>query len=239
MQLNADFGTLVRRVHLKGLINEAAIHFTKDGKAHCQAVDITNTIFVDCEETVSEKGGEDHSLGLGTLSLIAKYVAGGDSNIKMEIKDEWTHLRKQGAGSIKLLSMEPELVPTRPADTVDTESFFTDDTVEITLDAQIVANFLEHQAMVDSPSVVFTVAGKNGRTTINGNEQAAQQYSVPFGKAGSAPPETIRVEIYSNFLVAVFREIDFTQEAKLHITPEYPVVIIQPGVVWALTPMMV
>ena len=238
MQLNANFGTLVRRVHLKGLVNEAAIDFTKDGVAHCQAVDITNTIFIDCEETVSDEDSEKHSIGLGPLSLVAKYTA-GDSSVKMEVKDKWAHLRKQGSGSIKILSIEPELVPTRPADSVDVESFFTDDTVEINLDAQIVTNFLEHQAMVDSPSIVFTIAAKTGRATINGNEQAAQQYSVPFGKANKAPAETVRVEIYSNFLVAVFRELDFAHEATLHITAEYPVVITQPGVVWALTPMMV
>lgn len=238
LQLNTAFGDLIRQVHLKGLINEAAINFT-DGEAHCQAVDITNTVFVDCKKLVSEKNGETYLLGLAPLSLITKYTAGADSNIKMDIKGDWVHLRKKGSGSVKLLSMLAELVPTRPAEEVNTKLFFNDDTVVEDINSQIVANFLEHQDMINSPSVVFTIAEKTGRVTINSNEQADQQFSVSFGKVDIPPKETIHIEVYSNFLVAIFKEIDFSEEAKLYITVDFPVVITQPGVLWALTPMMV
>jgi hypothetical protein len=229
--LNAKFASFLRKMHLKGIINEVAIDFYKEGHAHCQAVDITNTVFIDAEVEVGTT--EDTSLGLGPLSMLCKYVEGAETTVA--VKDNWVVFRKGSKGTVKILSMKPELIPTRPAQSVDITQFDADPAVEIQLEAGAVDNFFDHQSLVGGPSVVLSV--EKGRVFLQSPHQAAQQFKVAFGKA-PASVAAFSVELYSDFFVAVLREIDWAGQASLKASPEFPVVITQDTVLWAITPVI-
>ena len=231
IELSEKFSAFLKQVHMGGLINEAVINFKKDGSASCQAVDLTNTVFVD--SVIDNSGAkEEYSIGLGNLATICKYIDG--PGVSVQIENEWAIFKKKGKGSIKTLSLQPSLVPTSPQEPIDSDEFLNqENALSIKINKEEVENFLEHFSLIGGPSVV--VSTENKRVSISSNEQSPQQFNVKFGVASSA--DKVSVEVYSDFFVAVLKQINWNEELFIFIKNDYPFIISQPDVVWAVTPI--
>lgn len=232
------FGTLLKRVHLGGVINECVLTVQK-GWGFVQAVDMSNSVFLSCKEQV--KGIDDISIGFGNLSTLTTFLS--DSNeVELSIDEKFLSLKRPGRGRIKVLLIEEGQVPTdvRGNKTDAAETIVGLTKVSAPLKEKVVADLVSYIMMVNCNSVFFRTKGDT--VYIDNGVKEEQQFSMRIGKTQSGKTsEDLVVEVYSQYLLSVLRNLLWgeKEEPSILLGEKCPVVIMQNKTnLWALTPIM-
>lgn len=230
---------LLDRVHLKGVNEECALSI-KNKVGTVRAIDMSNSIFLSCREPLGSV--EDIEIGLGKLSILTKYLEGG-GDVVWNVSDKWLTLKRPGRGEIKTLLIEEGRVSTAlQSDERNPEKRMLDLTpIEIPVNEMDVTNLLEYLALINCASTVFTVSTK-GQVSVGSNKTAEQQFSMRLGRvmdAATLPEEDLSVEVYSQYLIAVLKNLVWGNETPaLLLGKDAPLIISQnDNNIWALTPI--
>lgn len=232
--------SLLKRVHLRGMVEECLLE-VKAGMGSINAVDMSNSIFISCEEELGEM--EDTSLGLGKLALLTQFLEGStEVTYSVESKDKegtWLTLRKVGHGQIKVLLVEKTQIPTvvqgNAEETKKGMLKLTKDTFAI--EQKAVEDLINYIGMLGAASVF--IKAKRGVVTACSSPDAEQQFTLRFGKLTNTESE-ISVEVYSQYLTSVLKSLTWGtgNEPIARIGNEAPLIIQQnDSNLWALTPI--
>ena len=229
------FSSLLRRVHLSGIIGECVVNI-EGGVVNIEALDCTNSVFVHGSAKVAEEG--DAVFGIGNMSTLAKFLTGNDSveiKIQKSKDSEWLTAKRKAYGSVKFLLLDPTEVPTAVQETGVAEKISSGASNSTVILDKAVNGLVDLCGMVGSLTVDLTVKG--GLLTVSTAERAPQQFRVPFGKMNKKEDFTVR--IYSEHLLPVLKELDFSDDKKpkLFLGENAPVIVKQGGVLWAITPL--
>lgn len=232
--------SLLKRVHLKGDIDECVLDI-KDGVGYIQAVDMSNSVFVSCQETLGEI--QDMSIGLGKLSLLIQFLDGStEVSYSIETKDKegiWLTLRK-GQGKIKVLLIDGSMIPTVVQG--DAKNIKKDmlklTTNSFSITQTTVNSIMEYIGMIGCTSVFFKI--RKGAVIICSNPSSEQQFSLTIGRLKEVKDD-MSVEVYSQYLLSILKSLMWSEEEipKVYIGNNAPVVVKQNNSnLWALTPII-
>lgn len=228
--------SLLKRVHLSGLINECVLS-VEEGLAKVQAVDMSNSVFVSSKEKIS--GIKDMTVGVGNLPTLTSFLSDG-SDVELTISEKYLSLRKPNRGTIRTILLVKEQVPTATQgdgeETVKKVLGFVKSTIP--LSKTKVADLVEYISMVGCGSVFFRI--KSGLVLADNGFTSEQQFSLRLGKVDEKSEE-LSVEVYSQYLLAVLKNLEWPEKnpPKLGLGGKVPLLIQQDKEnLWALTPIM-
>jgi len=234
---------LLQRVNLKGTIDEGVLEI-KNGVGTISAVDRSNTIFVSVQGEVTQNK-ENVTLGIGKLSLLSNFLEGVNvDNEQGEIESDekaakWLTLHKLGAGKIKVLLLEKDLVTANPkGDSNDIkERLAKMATIELPLNKGKVEELIKYIGLIGCDTVLF-LFDSEGNLSATNSPNSEQQFSLELI---GTPTEPTSVEVYSQYLLSVLKTIKWSAEETptIGLGLKVPIVIKQnENNLWALTPII-
>lgn len=230
---------LLKAVNLGGLIDECVLNISK-GKASVQAVDLSNALFLSCQEIV---GMADMKIGVGKLTTVQKFLdSGGDfafafGDSKMTVK------RLQPAGELRTVLLAAEQVPTAVQQGGSEDELMKHVQASVDINKETAESLLYYNGLVDAPSIVFT-AHANGDVIADSSAGMDQEFSFKLGVGAKEdrPKDTVSAEVYTKYLLPVLRALtwgDGQPVPRLHIGQDVPIVVtIGDNYLWALTPVV-
>lgn len=236
--------SLLTRVYLGGIVKECVLHSGDDGFCSVQAIDMTNSMFVDV-------GMETELIGLGQLGLsnigmLAKYLEhNADQEIEVSLADENRLVLKTSSSKLMFLLSEPDMIPTvvenpnMMVELVETYAY------TVPLDKNHVDELLTYYGIVKPASISFEFT-KNG-TIVRGGLETEHQFTIqtnkPQKKAGGAlgNMRAVTVTVFSQHLMAVLSALVWSENEIpqfLFTTEENKPLVIQQNAdcLWALVP---
>lgn len=233
--------SLLKRVHLKGTVEECVLNI-KNGVGTIQAVDMSNSIFISCEEELGKI--EDITMGLGKLSLLVQFLEGSTAvSYIIESKEKqgvWLTLKRGEFGQIKVLLIEPTQIPTVVQGNIEEikNNMFELITEKMNISQKNVEEISNYIGMIGCATVFFKV--EKGSIYVYNNPESEQQFSFKLGIVEST--NEAATEVYSQYLLAVLKSLKWTEKETptICIGKESPVIIKQnESNFWAVTPIMV
>lgn len=235
-----SFCNLLRRVHLKGLLEECVVKTDKE-TCSIQAVDMSNTVFVSSKEKIA--GIKDFNVGLGKLSLLVNFLE-EEQATQGTIKDGWLILKKKGHGTVKTLLLEKDQVPTafnpeNQKNPVQEIKKITN--AELVMEKKSVENLLYYINLMNCNTVLFKVKGST--VCVSNNKDSEQQFDLRFGVcAGEKGKDEYITEVFGQYLSAVLRTLTWEGDGStpsMRLGPGAPILISQnKDNHWALTPIV-
>lgn len=237
--------SLLTRVHLGGIVKECVLHSGDDGFCSVQAIDMTNSMFVDVGMETELVGlGQ---LGLGNISLLVRFLErNADHEITVKITDgNRLELKTPSDSKLRFLLSEADLIPT----VVENPNMMVEltDAYEFTvpLDKAKVEELLAYYGIVKPASVKFIFSKKN--TLISGGLDSEHQFDILINKpkrndgAALGNMKAVTVNVFAQHLAAIMSALEWseTETPQLLFTSEEskPLVIQQNAdCMWALVP---
>lgn len=241
LKLNtAAFCTLLKKVHLGGIINECVLTI-QGGNAVIQAIDMTNCLYVSVSTIVGPEETDIPPLGLTDIGTIIRLLETIDSEqITASVKEnKWMRMRLRGRGMTTFLLTDPEMIPTAvSADNDVSKSLLKGAPYKLKITQEAKDNFLYFMGILKSKSIVVT-AVKNS-IQIGSGPNETQQFTSSLGKIKSVQsvPDFSTI-IYGEHLVPVLEVLSYEEDAQdvvVYFGTENPMIITQDDNLWALTP---
>jgi hypothetical protein len=234
---------LVTNVSVSGLIDSCVVRVTKRGVGIVDAVDMSNSLFVHCEEQVLEKGEEETYYGFPDLSLIRNYL-GHVEEVKFSIQgDDGAErhfvMSSRKSGRMRLRLLEVDGVPTAVKDEKavfklldgykDVEGYkITEE------DRTRCSYYLSAVSAVGS----ITLEAKKTSIRISNEEDSSQHFEFQFGK-NVGGVEDASVTVYGDHFLSVLKNMDLADgELTIFVKSEMPVVFKKGKNIWALNPLV-
>jgi len=189
----AAFLRLLEHANVKGTIDECVVDFYEDGFAHIAAVDMSNSLFLDCGEDVG--CCEDRRIGVSNLGLLCKHLGNGNDPT-FELTKDTLVVRNKGCGSIRTTLHEPEQIPTAVKSGGDdaVKKLLKPCTTTVVLTEEVAEKVNYYLGLVPTTGVRLTV--EKGRAVLSSISDAVA-CTVELGKAEG---EDLTVEFYSEYL---------------------------------------
>lgn len=222
---------LLKRIYLGGLITETVIDFKSSA---VQAIDITNSIYLNCFEDI--KANELGEVGIGDLALLCKYLDSIKEDIDIEKKDNRLIL-KSNVGELKFLTTDPEFIATA-INKDNPEKLLEDCILTIDLSEDTAKNILSYSSFVKTKAIDFNIA-KDGNVELSGGLESEHQFRLPIGKVKSSKKQ-FSVKTYSQHFFAVIGVLEWEDgfTPQINLAPDHPIVISLDGDnFWALLPL--
>jgi hypothetical protein len=234
---------LVTNVSVNGLINQCVIRVTKKGIGIVDAIDMSNSVFVHCEEQVLEKSETEVSYGLPDLSLIGNYLSHVEE-VKFSIQGddgEERHFvmssRKSGRMRLRLLEVEgvPTVVKDDKAVSKLLEGYKDVEGYKINEeDRTRCSYYLSAVSAVGS----ITLGAKKASIRISNEEDSAQHFEFQFGKSIGKGKDAA-VTVYGDHFLSVLKNVDLSDgELTVLILDNSPVIFKKGKNLWALQPIV-
>lgn len=230
------FKSILEKVHLQGVIDECLLEIKK-GVGSIQAIDITNSIFVSCEQTIDM---DDARLGLSKLSLICSFLnSGGEFLFLVEegSEDRWAIFKKRGGGEIKSLLYEVDKIATIVSEDVEKDKILKDTPCKFVLTKEKCEELQYYMGLVGNDSVVFECV--KGIVHARSVESAYQQFNLRLTSGDTK--ERVKTEIYTQFLTPVLKILQFAEDSspvEIYIGNGQPLVVSQSNSLWMLSPLV-
>lgn len=239
MKISSGFvlASLLKRVHLKGIIEECVL-VVKKGIASVEAIDTSNTLFVSVQEDI--KADEDLTIGIGNLSTMCRYLEGSDE-VSIKVTDNWITVSRKGFGHIRCQLLQVDEVPTAVKEKNVVKNLLTGSTVTIPITLSHIETLSYYTSLIGSKSIVVS-SGKDKGLYMHSNQSDPQQFK--FKIAAMKKTADIRVEVFGDFLLSALQAISpeaFAESGKgatLGLADKRPIIINHDDKnVWALSPV--
>lgn len=234
---------LLQRVGLRGAIEECVLEII-DGIGSVQALDNSHVVLVNAQQELSPNK-ETFTLGLGKLALLSGFLEGEDG-IHAEIEEQkgegtWLTLIKPNNGKIRVLLLAKGTIPTKPNGDMEEikKNVLKTSTIHLNLEKDKVEELIKYVGLIGCPSVFFNFNDETGELTVNNNPDSEQQFSFVMAKTEQIVGSSVKVEVYSQFLLLVLKTLVFAEneQPKISLGNKAPVIIHQnENNWWALTP---
>lgn len=233
--------TLIKRINLGGIVEEAIIDFDN---ASCQAVDVTNSLFLkvgNSEETNDGIG----VVGIGNLALLSKYIdTFKNSEIKIKKKDNRIIFSSKDHGQLSYLSTDIDFISTAVKED-DISLLLEPCVIKLELSKEVCSDISTYFSLVKSKSAIISVDVKKESILLEGGEKTDHQFSINVGKFSfvgkkKASMGSFSVKIYSEHFNAVVSVLEWTKEETptILMAPEHPLIFKQNKEnIWALLPI--
>jgi len=234
-----DLSRVLDNVFLGGIIDECVIK-VEDDKAIIQAMDLTDSVYV---QTEADLDFEDCKLGLADLTRFTKYLSSiKDVDVTLTLKDVRLTLKPKGGGRVSYLLSEADLIPSYDyeweeegaGDLVKDE--LTNFDKPMLLKEDTINEFLSLMRLFGTNSVHLKVDSK-GTVYIHAGPETGHQFDVKIGKIKNV--DSCEIKMYGDNIVAVLSVLDYTENPKMYISAEEdsPIVITTTSTGWVLRPM--
>jgi len=235
----------LRKIYLGGAINECVLTI-EGGVALAEVVDITNNIIVLTKTaSVASKGVSLH-VGLGNIETVIKFLGSiNTEKIFTEMSEEKERLfigNKNFVRKLSYLTSNPEMISTRLRMDEDDEQDYWDQftsipevTFELTKDD---AKDLISYIGLNNSKVVTIDVGDSIVFTIGTNTE--HKFSIEISDNFENDDEaefTIKTNGENLAKVLGVVEIDEEEPPVIGLADGYPIVVMEPEVIWGLTPM--
>lgn len=237
---------LLTRVHLGGIVKECVLHSGDDGFCSVQAIDMTNSMFVDVGMETELVGlGQ---LGLGNIGMLVRFLEHNtDQEISVTMVDNNRLELKNPTGSkLKFLLSEADMIPT----VVENPNMMVELTEAyeyiVPLEKSKVEEMLVYYGIVKPASIEFSFTKKG--TIIKGGLETDHQFSIqankPQRKDGAAlgNMKAVAINVFAQHLTAVLSSLNWSEDETPQLMfaggeESKPLVIQQNAdCLWALVP---
>ena len=234
--------TLLKQVHLNGLINECVIALKK-GKATVEAVDITTTVvFISNGVSIGSKRFTAE-LGLGNLDLLIKFLSTMQDpklNVKV-LENRMTLSRKDKRRSLEYLLSLPALIPTRLR--IDNED--NSDPAEVYLEtieakAEISQAFVKdfNTYITSLKTKIITILVKDSDVVFTIGPKSEHQFKLSLPLIDEAE-DAFSVKINGEYFSKIVGTLEFNEDddpVTIGFGDEQPVIIESEDALWAISP---
>lgn len=245
--------TILRQVHLGGVIDECALYITA-GKGSIEAVDITNSLIVIADKAVATKDIDDVILGLGNLDLLISFFSSvEDSKMTMKYKpddDFCTFKRKDGRRKLDYLLTQPDLIATNLSleEEEEEEEEAYDRMLElmqynVELTPSLIKDLLRYMGMLASKEATIIFDGEQEvKFRLGGSEdhQFELVLSEEVNYEGEDEPEEVELVVNGEHLAKVFGVVNYDEDDPPMLkfaSDEVPIMIEYEGICWCLNPL--
>jgi len=233
------FKNFLSSVYLGDIIEECVLVEGVNGLNSIQAVDLTNSVFLNVSIQTALKGFK--AVGLGDLSVLCKYLSSvGENEILIGVEENRMIL-KCGGTSFKVLLAQPDLIPTAVPEEGLVEKFLEATSYKIPITADVVRKFAQFMSLLNPGSVDLVFSKAKMEVFLNSTLMTEHQFEILVGKATCSEKEIndFSSRIYAKNLGRVFDQLNFSTgdkaEATMHFAEGSPVIIKQDTFVWALS----
>lgn len=240
--------TMLRQVHLGGLLEECIIKINK-GKAKVEAVDITNSLIVICNKTIASKDITTE-LGLGNLDLLIKFLSAvEDPKLFFKHKDDSSKFelaRKDKRRKLNYLLTQPELIATQLQ--VDEDEEEDEDPYQKVKNMMEYSVELSSSFMKDFLSFIKLLKTKDVSIEFDGEEEVIfvcggtndHKFELVLNKGVEGDEcDPFNIKINGEHIARIFEVIDFDEEnpAMLSFTEDKLVMVEDGSTSWSLVPL--
>lgn len=234
--------SLLRQVHLGGIINEAVVE-VKKGKATIEAVDITaSVVFISTASVGPKKLSSE--IGLGNIELFAKFL-GTAKDPKLNIAFSGNRMvvsRQDKRRRLEYLLSQPALIPTRlnmdNDDDDALERFVNAVECRATFDEDFVKDFCSYINTLKTKIVTIEVADSD--VTFKLGPRSEHQFALKLELTEEADNE-IKLMVNGEYLAKILSAVEFgddddTEPATIGFGDDAPVTIETENALWAVSP---
>lgn len=201
---------LLQRAHLGGIVQESVL-VEDNGFAYIQAVDLTNSLYLDvgAPTALTNLG----TLGLSNMGVLTKFLDTHKDNpdLKVTRANNRLVIIAGARGRMKYLLAEPEAIPTVVSDPdamprlVQRCTHTVGITLEQARDVQSLVNTIKPAA------VGFTVSTE-GDVLLTGGLVSEHQFEFQLGRSTGATGRAYTTSVYANHLLAVLNVLDWSPD---------------------------
>ena len=227
-------GSLLSRANLGGLVEECVLD-VRDGVGSIQAIDMTNSVFLSCQEQLGE-GLPNSKIGIGNLSVLCKFFA-MDGEFSINLSDEWITVRRKGHGFIRLQLLKSDQVPTAVTQEDAEKKIIASCEVSLPFEEDSARDFEGFMGLMSCASV--ELRSKEGKISLSANKSEPQQFNVQLGEAKEIK-DGFKVAVYGDQLLRVVKVLHWEKDhtPTIRVGEKSPLVIQQDKRnFWALTPI--
>lgn len=207
------------KVYLGGLLEECVVHCGAD-KLFVRAVDLTNSIFIYCEEHGVQLPlpPKVDKVGVGNLGMLYKLLdmAKGEP-ITLSYNGNRLDIDRGEHGVFHYLLSDPSVIPTVVEQPDAMQKLEALCTCRTSVARELQKDFLAYMAVSDSKIVTFQVEG--GELMLVGGTATDHQFRIAAGsvkafKGKAALTEGFSLAVYGVHLKAVLQALDFPAEGQ-------------------------
>lgn len=227
---------LLKRVYLGGVVDECVLTAIEEGFAYIQAVDISNTIFIDVATNVPLPAlGK---VGLGSLGMLCKFFdATKGSNYTLNLDQNRLVILAGQHGRLNYLLTQADLIPTTVDDSASMTKLLATCTHEIALTEEKAKDILTYLSMLKLPSVALSYCPPEA--VISGGLESEHQFDLSLGTATGDAALPFAVNVHADKLAAVLGVLEWGTPV-LHFAAGRPLIVEQDADnLWALVPVNV
>lgn len=248
------FSSLLKKIYVGGLIEDCVLEFEAKGLAGAKAVDVTNTIFLNCYEKVSDTA-QSIELAIGNVGMLIKFLSSvGAPEVEMSIDGNRLILGRGAKGRRGrlnyLLASDPTVISTR----------FTKEGKDKDLVERVINNATHYinvtQGIIDDLSSLIStisiaetkkidVVFSGDKVSINGGVESGHTFSLDLGEVEEndscedPSDDDFKLTFNAEFLFRVLSMLEFTSESpKVYIGAGIPLLVYQDSkIFWAVSEM--
>lgn len=206
----------LERIYLGGLVEECVINVDTDGVLFSQCVDMTNILFLYCQEDKISGIGEG-VFGIGDLVLLCKYLENiGDAEVSLKITDDrLVFVNEKYGGQFSFLLSAEEVIPTNITDDDAIDKLTKNILFTVPLTPVFQKDYLMYLSLINVPTVFVEVSAA-GLMKISGGRESDHQFELKVGKVkAEKKAKSIQVKIPTQHLTSVMKVLDFDDEDNL------------------------
>lgn len=239
---------MLRQIHLGGLLEECMLTIKK-GRAKIEAVDITNSLIVICNQSIASKD-ITVDLGLGNLELLIKFLSAvDDDKLFFKYKDgssKFELTRKDKRRKLNYLLTQTELIATqlqvdedekRDEDPYDKMKNMMEYTVE--LSPSFMKDFLTYIGLLKTKDVSLEFNGDEELVFVCGGTNDHKFELVLNSSVDGEEDDPFSIKINGEHIARIFNAVNFDEDNPPTLSfAEDKLVLIEDGnTAWALVPL--
>lgn len=233
---------LLKQCWLGGVLEEFVLVLSR-GKGRVEAVDMTNSLVVQGQFTITDDRKLDSELGLGNVELLIKFLSNmvGDT-LHIQVKENILQItRKDGRRRLNYLLTQPDLIGTQvteedddepPLDKIDS---IMEHSVELT--ESFIKDFLSNISLLSTKDTALEFDGEEKVSFICGSPEDHQVELVLQSEVDNSGDE-FTLQLNGEHIAKVFSVIDYDKESPpiLKFAEDKPILLLTKGTGWALMP---
>lgn len=230
---------LLKKVYLGGIVEEAVVDL---GLNTVQAVDPTNSVFLNVSIDESEEKIGRIGIGSPTLSMIIKHLDIIKGDIEISKRENRLCISAKGRGEVKYLTVDEEFISTVVLED-NTEEMVEPCVIIADIPAQACSDFNTYMSLVKTKSARFYFDHKTRKVHVESGLESEHQFTIPFGGAEFIDKEhkgSFSVTVYGQHISQIFSALEWSENEKprLLMAPDHPLIVLQNDTnLWACLPL--
>lgn len=200
---------MLNRVYLGGIIEQCVLDVDSKGVGVIQSVDMTNCLFLRCEENISI--GNKTKLGLGNLKLLCGFLDScTEEEINIVVEKNRVVFSRKGHGKLSYLLSEAEVIPTIVEEPDAIKSFIDGIEIEVPIKESFKDDLLSYLSLTGLGSIRFSIGEKEpGKIVVLGGLDSDHKFRLFLTKLKNFKNEPYELELNAKILIAILNVLEW------------------------------